>query len=158
MWDFPGPSLRPNVFIFRHDSVCVQSCPTVRDPMDCNPPGSSVPGILQARILECVAISSSRGSSNPGIKPTSLESPELAGIFFTTVPPGKPFVFRIWTLILKNVCWSGPGEYSLYCLHVSNSALSVQFIPKRCKWTHVVEREREREREEEISSYYLYCI
>ena len=33
------------------------------DPMDCSPPGSSVPGILEARILEWVAISFSRGSS-----------------------------------------------------------------------------------------------
>ena len=48
--------------------VCVcakslQSCLTLCDPMDCSPPGSSVHGILQARILEGVAISSSRGSS-----------------------------------------------------------------------------------------------
>ena len=35
------------------------------DSLDCNPPGSSVPGILQARILQCVAISFSRGSSQP---------------------------------------------------------------------------------------------
>ena len=39
-----------------------QSCPTLCDPMDCSPPGSSVHGILQARILEWVAISFSRGS------------------------------------------------------------------------------------------------
>ena len=42
-----------------------QSCSTLHDPMDCNPPGSSVHGILQARILEWVAMSSSRGSSQP---------------------------------------------------------------------------------------------
>ena len=41
----------------------LQSCPTLCDPMDCSPPGSSVHGILQARILEWVAIPSSRGSS-----------------------------------------------------------------------------------------------
>ena len=47
--------------------MCVhaQSCQTVCDPMDYSPPGSSVHGILQARILEWVAISSSRGSSQP---------------------------------------------------------------------------------------------
>ena len=39
-----------------------QSCLTLRDPMDCNPPGSSVHGILQARILEWVAMTSSRDS------------------------------------------------------------------------------------------------
>ena len=42
-----------------------QSCPTLCDPMDCSPPGSSVHGILQARVLEGVAISFSRGSSQP---------------------------------------------------------------------------------------------
>ena len=42
-------------------SVMSDSC----DPMDCSPPGSSVHGILQARILEWVLISSSRGSSRP---------------------------------------------------------------------------------------------
>ena len=40
----------------------LQSCPTLCDPMDCSLPGSSVPGILQARTLEWVAIS----FSNPG--------------------------------------------------------------------------------------------
>ena len=35
----------------------LQSCPTLCDPIDCSPPGSPVPGILQARILEWVAIS-----------------------------------------------------------------------------------------------------
>ena len=47
-------------------ALCVkslQSYPTLRNPMDCNPPGSSAHGILQARILEWVAIASSRGSS-----------------------------------------------------------------------------------------------
>ena len=42
-----------------------QSCPTLRDPMGCSPPGSSVLGILPARILEWVAISNSRESSQP---------------------------------------------------------------------------------------------
>ena len=54
--------------------------------MNCIPPGSSVQGILKARILEWVVISSSRDLSDPGIEPTS---PALAGRFFTTEPPGK---------------------------------------------------------------------
>ena len=40
-----------------------QLCPTLCDPMDCSPPGSSDHGIFQARILEWVAISFARGSS-----------------------------------------------------------------------------------------------
>ena len=42
-----------------------QLCPTLCGPVDCSPPGSSVHGILQARILEWVAIPFSRGSSQP---------------------------------------------------------------------------------------------
>ena len=45
--------------------LVIQSCPTICDRMDCSPPGSSVYGILQARILEWVAIPFSRGSSPP---------------------------------------------------------------------------------------------
>ena len=43
-----------------------QSCPTLCDPTDCSPPDSSVHGILQAGILEWVAVPSSRGSSQLG--------------------------------------------------------------------------------------------
>ena len=64
-----------------------QSCPTLCNPTDGNPLGSSVPGILQARILEWVAMPSSRALPDPGIE---LASPALAGGFFTTEPPGKP--------------------------------------------------------------------
>ena len=50
--------------------VCVaQLCPTVCNPMDCSLPGSSVHGILQARILEWIAVPFSRGSSDLGIEP-----------------------------------------------------------------------------------------
>ena len=60
------------------------------DPMDCSLPDSSVDGIFQVRVLEWVAISSSRGDlPNPGIKPASTAPPSLAGGFFTTEPPGK---------------------------------------------------------------------
>ena len=71
--------------------VCsvTQLCLILCKPMGCKLPGSSVHCILQARILEGVAISYSRGSSDPGTEPPSLESLALAGGFFTTVPPGK---------------------------------------------------------------------
>ena len=45
--------------------LVTQTCPALCDLMDCNPPGSSVHGILQARILDWVAIPFSRGSSQP---------------------------------------------------------------------------------------------
>ena len=59
----------------------VQSCPTLCDPVDCNLLGFSIHGILQARILEWIAMSFSRGSSRPrdqtGVSCT-------AGGFFTS--------------------------------------------------------------------------
>ena len=70
--------------------LTAQSCPALCDCMDSSLPGSSVHRIFQAGILEPVPISSSRGSSNPGVEPKSPESPVLAGRFFTTVQPGKP--------------------------------------------------------------------
>ena len=45
------------------ESEVTQSCPTLCDPMDCSLPGSSVYGIFQAIVLECIAISFYRGSS-----------------------------------------------------------------------------------------------
>ena len=60
--------------------LVTQSCPTVCDPMDCSPPGSSVHGVLQARTLEWVAISFSRGSSQPRDW-TQISC--IAGRFFT---------------------------------------------------------------------------
>ena len=48
-----------------YKSEVAQLCPTLCHPMDCSPPGSSVHGILQARVLEWVAISSSRGTFQP---------------------------------------------------------------------------------------------
>ena len=49
--------------------LLIQSCPTLCYPMDRNPPGSFVHGILQARILEWVASPFSRGFSDPAIEP-----------------------------------------------------------------------------------------
>ena len=63
--------------------LVTQSCPTLCDPGGCSPPGSSVRGILQARILESVAISSSRGLfPTRGSKPRLLHLPAQAGGFF----------------------------------------------------------------------------
>ena len=67
--------------------VCSFLCLLLCDPMDCRPSGSPIHGICQARILERVAMSSSRESSWSRIK---LVSPVLAGGFFTNEPPGSP--------------------------------------------------------------------
>ena len=70
-------------------SKSLQSCPPLCDPLDCSPPGSSVLGILQVRILELVAMHSSRGYSQ-------LRDPSLLYLLHwqasssPPAPPGKP--------------------------------------------------------------------
>ena len=85
---FTMPSWMFNLEIERE--MCAKSCLTPYDPMDCRPPGSSVHGIFQARILQWVAFSYSRESSPPKDLTHISVSPPLAGRFFTIAPPGKP--------------------------------------------------------------------
>ena len=62
-------------------------CPTLCDPMNCTPPGSSVPGISQARSWSGLLFPSPGDLPDPGIEPMS---PVLAGGLFTAKPIGKP--------------------------------------------------------------------
>ena len=61
-WDSPGKNTGVGCHYLlqcmkvKNESEVAQSCPTPSDPMDCSPPGSSVHGIFQARVLEWVAI------------------------------------------------------------------------------------------------------
>ena len=68
------------------ESEVAQSCPTLCDLMDCSPPGSSLCGILRARVLEWVAIPFSRGSSQT--RDQTWVSHIAAG-FLTVSAPGK---------------------------------------------------------------------
>ena len=68
----------------RMHAKLLQSCPTLCDPMNCSPPGSSVLRILQARVLEWIAVPSSTVSSWPRDWTHILISPALASWFFTT--------------------------------------------------------------------------
>ena len=61
------------------------------NPMDCSPPGSSVHGILQTRVLGGLLCPPPGDLPNPGIEPMSLASPAPEGGFFTAEPPGKLF-------------------------------------------------------------------
>ena len=69
--------------------VSVESCPTLCNPMDCSPLGTSVHGIIPARILESVAIFPPGDLPDSGIEPVSLAIPALAGGYFTTELSGK---------------------------------------------------------------------
>ena len=73
----------------------LQSCLTMCNPMVCSPAGSSVHGILQARILQLVVISFSRGSSRPRNRTQVSRVSCIAGGFFTGEPWGKPICTHI---------------------------------------------------------------
>ena len=75
-----------------HDLLGVQSCQTLCDPLDHSPPGSSVPGIFQARILSELPFPPPEDLPNPRIEPTSPVSPELEVNFSPTEPSGKPWL------------------------------------------------------------------
>ena len=74
--------------------VCVdlvtQSCLTPCDPMDCNPPCSSVHGIFQAKILKWVTISPFRDVPDPRMEPKSPVSPALQEDSLPTEPSREP--------------------------------------------------------------------
>ena len=94
--DYSIPALVP---------VCVlitQSRPMFCDLMNCSPPGSSVHGILQARILEWVAIPFSRGSSWP--RDWTCVSC-IAGRFFTEFPQQFPITSLSWETVIPGICW-----------------------------------------------------
>ena len=94
--------------------LAVQSCPTLCDPMDCSPPGSSVHGILQAKILEWVVIPFSRASSWPRDLTRVFH---IADKFFTiwatrwdpqTSQLGQAFCFKL--LCKSTIYAAGGGE------------------------------------------------
>ena len=67
----------------------LQACPTLCNPVDRSPPGSSVHGILQARILKWIVMLSSRDLPNPGIQLASPESLALQEDSLSIEPPGN---------------------------------------------------------------------
>ena len=98
-----------------------QSCSTLCNPVDCSPPGSSVHGVLQSRVLEFVIISSSRDPPNPEIKSKSPGIRTWAGRLFTPDPPGRPSFFF---LRAKKLWHFEP--ISIYIAHV-NIPLLIKF-------------------------------
>ena len=129
--------------------VCVLvilSCLTLCDPMDCSPPGSSVHGILQARILERVAISSSRRSSQPRdrtqvshIAGDSLlsEPPGKSKKVFTTHPcdsAGKESVCNAREIWLWSLGWEDPLKNSMDCIVMGSQRVGHDWATFTNKW------------------------
>ena len=84
-WSLDITALNPKILWFLVYCMDVQSCPTLCNPMNCSPPGSSVRGIFQARTLDGLPFFSSGDLPIPGIEPVSLTSAALAGGFLATV-------------------------------------------------------------------------
>ena len=127
--------------------VFTQSCPTLCDTMDSNPPVSSVHGILEARILEWVSISSSRGSSWPRdwIYVSCVSC--TAGRFFTAEPSGKICWAQLLLLLLSRfsrvqdstvpgILWARTLEWVAFP--------SPMHEGKKWKWSHSVVSNSER--------------
>ena len=130
--------------------LVAQLCQILCDPMDCSPLGSSVCGILQARILEWVAVSFSRGSEKESSQPMDgTQVSSIAGRFFTVwatreAPKLKKLVqmyqshkqFLEWKELLRGpFCLDTnlkPGSLVLYLTHaldyLSNFLISQQLV------------------------------
>ena len=76
----------------------LQSCPTLRDPMDCSPPASSVHGILQARILQWVTMPFSRGSSRSRDRTCASCNCFIVGGLFTAEPLRMPLAYSVHSI------------------------------------------------------------
>ena len=113
--------------------LVTKSCPTLCNPMDCNPPSSSVYEILRTRMLEWVDISFSRGSSRPR---DGTHVSCITGRFSTTKPPGKPRVLGdpckstrlVWTQSLNHT------QHHLIETHATPAILHHPLSPKSAPW------------------------
>ena len=89
--------------LFTCESLVAQSCPTLCDPKDCSPPGSSIHGIFQAEVLEWVATSSSSGSSWP--RNRTCVSRVVGRRFYHLSHQGSPIIHLVRTKKLQPLRW-----------------------------------------------------
>ena len=112
-----------------HAVSVAQSCLIFCDPLNCSSAGSSVSRILQARQLEQVTISFSWDLPGPGIKSESLAASALAGAFFTTVLPGKPWDPPVITDINRRE----RNESLITCIHERAWQPTPVFLPGKSR-------------------------
>ena len=103
-----------------------QLCPTLCDPMDCNPQGTSVCGLSRQEYWSGLPFPTPGHLPDPGIKPRYLASSALVGRFFTTMPCGELKNTCVW--IQVHACF-----VHTYVLYVRQSVSSVaQLCPTLC--------------------------
>ena len=125
----------------------LQSCPTLCDPMYCSLPGSSVHGILQARILEWVAISSSGGSSWP--RDWSCYSCVAGGFFIAWTTREAHH-----TKTIKILSWSFPHKVSV----LLSQTPGVRSSPSQQQALHMDQRPLRRQRTKVSHPMDLLCF
>ena len=122
----------------------LQSCPAHWDPMDCNLPGSSVHGILQARILEWVTMHFSRGSSSSRDQiQVFCFSCTASGFFLPTGPSGKPIqdIFLLLMLFSRQVVSNSLWSHRLWHARFPCPSPSPRVCPSSCQlnqWCHPI--------------------
>ena len=103
-WDSPGKNTGVGCHFLlqcvkvKSESEVAQSCPTFSDPMDCSLPGSSVHGILQARVQEWGAIAFSALPSYHGTDPSGPRSPVCSAFLTSLGPPCRQALCSVWFL------------------------------------------------------------
>ena len=95
----------------------LQSCPTLYDPIDGSPPGSPIPGILQARTLEWVAIAFSVTSHAAAAAAKSLQSRPTLCDPIDGSPPGSPVPGILQARTLEQAAISFSNVYVYLCLY-----------------------------------------
>ena len=115
-WDSPGKNTGVGCHFLlqcmkvKSESDVAQSCPTLSDPMDCSPPGSSVRGIFQARVLEWGAIASGYMCFNllPGGSQRLLSCSLMTNLLVYVSPQFRDL--------------PGPGDHIFFCSVVLDSS------------------------------------
>ena len=133
-WDSPGKNTEVGCHFLlqcmqvRSENEVAQSCPTLSDPMDCSPPGSSIYGIFQARVLEWGAIAFSMCPLLPPIKlgtPSDDYRPGTRGYDLQT-PMAGCFSNRVPAVRSRSRAWPAQGDGFPACpgAHASRGQLS----------------------------------
>ena len=104
----------------------LQSCSTLCDPMDHSPPGSSVLGILQARVLEWVAISFSRGSS------WTRDQTRISYVFYFGKITAKTNIMILSCLPLRIF------QFQAFCLSLIHIVILLSEYGKRLVWNFIL--------------------
>ena len=137
-WDSPGKNAGVGCHFplqcmkVKSESEVTQSCPTLSDPMDCSPPGSSVHGILQARVLECGAIAFSTSSLIRG----QSQAPCTGSVEYSPLDhQGSPQLLFIGQLLCARHhagCWHGEGHDPNGPLIISQDTMTSFSLENRC--------------------------